>query len=288
MLNFWGIVANILKWRSVEIFWCQESIQDVEIEQCWICAVLWQPFWKWWPVEIFRCQESIWDIIIYSHMKCHWNRTMLNLCAVLWWPFWKWWSVEICRCQESIRDIIIYPHMKWRWNRTMLNLCGIVAAILKMVTGRNFSMLGINSGHHYLPTYQILMISDNVELWWPFWKWRSVEIFQCRESIRNIIIYPHIKFWWYRTMLNFCSIVVAILKMATGRNFSMSGHHYLPTYNILMISDNVEFLPPNFYAVFWQTSWKFWKCRIAPLINGDLSLCQILCLYQYSFRSYQH
>ena len=85
----------------------------------------------------------------------------------------------------------------------MLNLCGIVAAILKMVTGRNFSM----SGHHNLPTYQILMISDNVE---------------------------------------FCGIVTAILKMATGRNFSMSGinlgHHYLPTYQMLMISDNVEFL----------------------------------------------
>jgi hypothetical protein len=45
----------------------------------------------------------------------------------------------------------------------MLNLCGIVAAILKKVNGRNFSMSGINSGHHYLPTYQILMISDNVE-----------------------------------------------------------------------------------------------------------------------------
>jgi hypothetical protein len=40
---------------------------------------------------------------------------------------------------------------------------GIVAAILKMATGKIFSMLGINSGHHYLPTYQILMISDNVE-----------------------------------------------------------------------------------------------------------------------------
>jgi hypothetical protein len=38
----------------------------------------------------------------------------------------------------------------------MLNLCGIVVAILKMVTGRNFSMSAINSGHHYLPTYQIL------------------------------------------------------------------------------------------------------------------------------------
>jgi hypothetical protein len=45
----------------------------------------------------------------------------------------------------------------------MLNLCGIVTEILKMATGRNFSMSGINSGHHYLPTYQIFMISDNVD-----------------------------------------------------------------------------------------------------------------------------
>jgi hypothetical protein len=45
----------------------------------------------------------------------------------------------------------------------MLNFCGFVAAILKMAIGRNFSMSGINSGHDYLPTYQILMISDNVE-----------------------------------------------------------------------------------------------------------------------------
>jgi hypothetical protein len=39
-----------------------------------------------------------------------------------------------------------------------------------------------------------------------------------------------------------------------------------------MISNNVEFLPPIYYAVFWQpfwkwqTSWKFWKRRIAPLM----------------------
>jgi hypothetical protein len=45
----------------------------------------------------------------------------------------------------------------------MLNLCGIVVAILKMATGRNFSMSGINLRHHYLPTYQILMKSNNVE-----------------------------------------------------------------------------------------------------------------------------
>jgi hypothetical protein len=28
----------------------------------------------------------------------------------------------------------------------MLNICGIVVAILKMATGRNFSMSGINAG----------------------------------------------------------------------------------------------------------------------------------------------
>jgi hypothetical protein len=60
-------------------------------------------------------------------------------------------------------------HFMWvdydvpKWFLTSKNICGIVAAILKMVTGRNFSMSAINSGHHYLPTYQILIISDNVE-----------------------------------------------------------------------------------------------------------------------------
>jgi hypothetical protein len=38
-------------------------------------------------------------------------------------------------------------------------MCGIVAAILKMATGRNFWMSGINSGHHNLPTYEILLKS---------------------------------------------------------------------------------------------------------------------------------
>ena len=45
------------KWRPLEIFWCRKSIQDIEIEQCWICAVLWWPFWKWRPLEIFQCRE---------------------------------------------------------------------------------------------------------------------------------------------------------------------------------------------------------------------------------------
>jgi hypothetical protein len=38
-----------------------------------------------------------------------------------------------------------------------------VAAILKMASARNFSMSGINSGHHNLPTYEMSVKSDNVE-----------------------------------------------------------------------------------------------------------------------------
>jgi hypothetical protein len=70
--------------------------------------------------------------------------------------------------QESIRDIIIYPHMKCRWNRTMLNLCSIVVAILKMTTGRNFSISGINSEHHNLPTYEMSLKSNNdiIKIWY--------------------------------------------------------------------------------------------------------------------------
>ena len=88
-------------------------------------------------------------------------------------------------------------------------------------------------------------------------------------------------------MLNFCGIVAAILKMAIGRNFSMSGinseHYYLPTYQILMISENVEFLPSIFYAdiVKMAEILKILKMQNCSS-NGDLSLCKILCLLSLS------
>jgi hypothetical protein len=162
-------------------------------KQCWICAVLWRPFWKCRPIENFRCQESFRDIIIYPHMKCRWNWTISKwppqfctnstlsdfnaisyvgrlwcpelipdidkflLVAIFKKPFWKWQPVEIVQCRNQNRDIIIYPHIKFWWYRTMLNFC---------------------------------------VLWWPFWKWRPVEIFQCWKSIRDITIYPHIKFYF--------------------------------------------------------------------------------------------
>jgi hypothetical protein len=96
--------------------------------------------------------------------------------------------------------------MKCRWNRAMLNLCGIVATILKMATGRKFfnvrNQFGTSLSTHISNFDHIGQCWIFVVLWWPFWKWRPVEIFQCRESIRDIFIYPHIKFGSHRTMLN--------------------------------------------------------------------------------------
>jgi hypothetical protein len=139
--------------------------------------------------------------------------------AVLWWPFWKWRPVEIFRCQESIQDIIIYPHMKCRWNRTMLHLCSIVVAILKMGHFQN--------GRYNTAQIQHCPISTTFHIWVDY------DVPNLLPTL-NIIIYPHIKCWWYLTMLNLCGIVVTILKMVTARNFSMSGiypgHHNLPTY----------------------------------------------------------
>ena len=50
------------------------------------------------------------------------------------------------------------------WQILNLIFRGIVASILKMAIGRNFSMSGINSGHHNLPKYKIPLKSDNVEI----------------------------------------------------------------------------------------------------------------------------
>ena len=91
-------------------------------------------------------------------------------------------------------------------------------------------------------------------------------------------------------MLNLRGIVAAILKMATGRNVSMSGiisgHHNLPTYEMALKSDN--FLYHILAAILKMADIsKILKTHNSSS-SGDLSLCQILCLYHYSFRSYKH
>ena len=132
----------------------------------------------------------------------------------------------------------------WAWIFAVLS-----RPFWKWETGRNFSMSVINSGHHNLPTYEISLKSNNAEFvryCGGHFENGELEIVRCRESIQDIIIYLHVKFRWNRTMLNLWGIVAAILKMVTGRNFSVSGinlgHHNLPTYEMSLKSDNAEFV----------------------------------------------
>jgi hypothetical protein len=46
-------------------------------------------------------------------------------------------------------------------------------------------------------------------------------------------------------MLNFCGIVVAILKMATGRNFSISGNHNTAKIQYCPISSKFDMWVDN-------------------------------------------
>jgi hypothetical protein len=71
-------------------------------------------------------------------------------------------------------------------------VCVIVLAILKMATARKCSMSGINSGHHNLPTYRTMLNFCGIVA--AILKMAIGRNFQCRESIRDIIIYPYIKF----------------------------------------------------------------------------------------------
>jgi hypothetical protein len=106
-----------------------------------------------------------------------------------------------------------------------------VATILKMATGRNFSMSGIISGHHYYYYYSLS----------PFYLWHM------NLSTADLWKYWtqfHETWWSYRYMFvvgpKLFNFVVKGVKVTLSG--IISGHHYLPTYQIVMISDNVEFL----------------------------------------------
>jgi hypothetical protein len=163
------------------------------------------PFLKW-PPQYHTNSTSL-----STHISNFEDIGQCSIFAVLWWPFWKWRLLENFQCRESIHDIIIYPHIKF-W-RCRLLCPELIPWHWKISTGLYFQ-----NGHHNIAKIQHCPILSQFDMW-------------VDNDVKN---------------LSFCDIVVAILKMATVRKFSMSGinswHHYLPTYQIVMISDNVEFL----------------------------------------------
>jgi hypothetical protein len=118
----------------------------------------------------------------------------------------------------------------------------------KISTGRHFQ-----NGHHNVAK---------------IWKLRPVEIVQCRDSIRDIIIYPHIKLWWYRTMLNLKNFYWSPFLKCPPQYHTNST---LPDFNAIShvgrlggtslsthISNCDEIVQCWIFAILW---WPFWKWR---------------------------
>jgi hypothetical protein len=124
-----------------------------------------------------------------------------------------------------------HPHIKFWWYRTMLNFCGIVVAILKMATSRNCSMSGINSGHWFLTLKNFYRS--------PFSKWPPQYHTISTLSDFNVISYV-CRLWCPELIPDIEKFLpVTIFKMCRE---SIQDITNLPTYQILMISDSIEFL----------------------------------------------
>jgi hypothetical protein len=125
--------------------------------------VFWQPFWKWQISRKFwRCRIAPLMVVTYHYVKFYvsiitistpyhmwvendvpnWFLTSENF---YWSPFSKW--LPQYRTNSTLSDFNDISYVGRLWCPIMLNFCGIVVAILKMETGRNFSMSGINSEH---------------------------------------------------------------------------------------------------------------------------------------------
>jgi hypothetical protein len=125
-----------------------------------------------------------------------------------------------------------------------------VVAILKMATSRNCSMSGINSGHHYVPRYKIMMISDNVEFLWYILKMatgRNCSISVISSGHHNLPVNNDVPNW-FPTLNNFYRMPFSKWPPQYHTNSTLSDFNAisyvgnLPTYQIVMISDNVDIL----------------------------------------------
>jgi hypothetical protein len=133
----------------------------------------------------------------------------------------------------NIVRFIIYPHIKFWWYRTMLNFCGIVVAILKIVTGRNCSMSGINSGHHNLPTYEMsldMWVDYDVPNWFlisknfyrlPFSKWLP-------QYRTNSTLFDFNVLNWFLISKNFSKVAFNLFfKPVISARIEINGHPWI-------------------------------------------------------------
>ena len=131
-------------------------------------------------------------------------------------------------------------------------------------TGPKYHTVGTDPKYHTVgtgPKYYTVgtgpntTLSEQVQNLLIKWQMKNTTL---SEQVQNLLIKWQIK----NTTLSE-QVQNLLIKWQTRYDYEVSslpnrinsGHHCLPTYQILMISDNVKYLPPILYAVFWQPFW---------------------------------
>jgi hypothetical protein len=173
-------------------------------------AVSWQTFWKFWKCRIAPLIVTYHYVKFYVSIIIHLEVVNIN---VRNFNFPTKWPPQY-RTNSTLSDINDISYVGRLWCPEFIPDIEkfLLVAICKMAATIPHKFNIVRFPTHISNLDDIGQCWIFAVLWWPFWKWRSVEIFQCRD----IIIYPHIKFWWYWTMLNFyCPFFMPCL----GRHF---------------------------------------------------------------------
>jgi hypothetical protein len=136
-------------------------------------------------------------------MKCRWNQTMLNLCGMsginsghhnlpTYEISLKSNNVEFVMMSRiySLHQKISTGHhfQNGRHNTAQIQHCSISTKFHMWVDYDVLNWFPLTTGlkNKSKATFEIEQCWIFVVLWWPFWKWRPVEIFRCRESIQDV------------------------------------------------------------------------------------------------------
>jgi hypothetical protein len=166
-----------------------------EFDETWWSTVFWQPFWKWqtswkfWKRTIAPLMVTYHYVKLYVSIIIHLEVININVRNVnfplgfysnphpLWTPQNMTltpfttklkileptkWAVKIQHCPISSQFDMWVDNDVPNWFPTLKNFYRSPFSKWPPQYG-HFSMSGIISGHHNLPTYQMTLKSDNVE-----------------------------------------------------------------------------------------------------------------------------
>jgi hypothetical protein len=160
-----------------------------------------------------------------NKIKATFEIEQCRIFVVLWWPFWKWRPVKNFRYFNDIScvDRLLCPEL--------------IPDIDKFLPVAIFKMAATVPHKFNLVQFQCPELIPDIENYSGSPNDRLVVGFKTRYDYNLTImkspkpatdtIYSHIKFWWYRTMLNFYKMIVVLGEVSITRRFTKGWYQVL-------------------------------------------------------------